>query len=270
MRLLFYLLILIRSSFAMKKLVIILTTLLFSASSIMGQVGDVNKNVKKDKDNSNNPKSAETSKSSGKDRSSSNCGVCYFFVDLFASTIVAGQKAALENVDIYPERVSFEAFSSFGTGFTNSTNYFQAGMRDNWGIFASDFKNTNLMDQTVNLSTIDWQVIVFRIPLENFKIDWGLGYISVLDISQAYFNSTIGFDLRLPNIGANISSGYQSSARTSLEDTRYKKSFIIRIDYEIYNKNKIHLSPRLEYTYQSYYEETKFSLLSAGLVFRVY
>jgi len=253
----------------MKKLVIILATILFSATSIMGQVGDVNKNVKKDKDNSNNP-SAESSNSSGKDRSNSNCGLCYFFVDLFASTIVAGQRAALENVDIYPERVSLEAFSTFGTGFSNSTNYFQAGMRVNWGIFGSDFKYTNLMDRTGNLSTIDWQVLVIRVPIENFKIDWGLGYISVLDISQAYFNSTIGFDWRLPNIGMNINSAYQSSARTSLDDTRYKKSFMIRIDYEIYNKNKVHLSPRLEYAYQSYFEETKFSLLSVGLVFRVY
>ena len=254
----------------MKTLVTVLVALLISTTTITAQVGDVNKNVKKDKENSNNPKSAESSNSSGKDRSSSGCGLCNFFVDIFAFTVVAGQKAALENVDIYPERVSIEAFSSFGTGFSNSTNYFQVGMRGNWGIFASDFKYTNLMDQTGNLSTIDWQVLVIRIPIENFKIDWGLGYISILDISQAYFNNTIGFDWRLPNIGVNINSAYQSSARTSLEDTRYKKSFIVRVDYEVYNKNKIHISPRLEYTYQSYFEKTKFSLLSAGLVFRVY
>ena len=251
----------------MKNSVVILVFLFFSTPSIMAQVGDVNKNVKKDKDNS--AKANSTEMTSANQESKSGNGWGYFFVNLFASTIGAGQKAALQNVDIYPERFSLESFAAFGTGFTNSTNYFQVGLRGNWGIFGSDFKYANLMDQTGNLSTIEWQVIVIRIPIKNFKIDWGLGYIKVLDENQYYFNSSIGFDWRLPNVGMNITSAYQSSAVTSL-DTRYKSSFIVRVDYEVYSHKKIHLSPRLEYAYQNYFAETEFSLLSAGLVFRVY
>ena len=251
----------------MKSLTIIIATLLIITTNAIGQVGDVNKNVKKDKDKSGNTKSTATIDSG----SSSSSGGWFFglIIEAFAVTIGAAQRAALENVDIYPERFSLESFTTYGADLKSDAQYFQAGLRGNWGIFGSDFKYTNLIDITGQLKTIDWQVVVIRIPIKNFKIDYGLGFISILDQDQSYFNSSLGFDWRLPNLGVNIASGYQWSQKTSL-GTRFKRSYILRVDYEVYNYKKFHLSPMIEYSYHNYFEETTFSLISAGIIIRVF
>lgn len=251
----------------MKTLTIIIVTLLATTFNVMGQVGDVNKNVKKDKDKSGNTESAATMDSG----SSGSSGGWFFgfIIEAFAVTIGAAQRAALENVEIYPERVSLESFASYGTDLNSDAQYFQTGLRGNWGIIGSDFKYTNLKDITGQLKTIDWMVGVIRIPIENFKIDYGLGFISILDQDQTYFNSSLGFDWRLPNSGVNIASAYQWSQKTSL-GTRFKRSYILRLDYEIYGYKKLHISPMLEYAYQNYFEETSFSLISAGIIIRLY
>jgi hypothetical protein len=97
----------------MKTVSIIIASLLIITTSAMGQVGDVNKNVKKDKDKSGNTESIATI-----DSGSSNSSGGWFFgfiVEAFAVTIGAAQRAALENVEIYPERISLESFASYGT-----------------------------------------------------------------------------------------------------------------------------------------------------------
>ncbi len=251
----------------MKTLTVIIVTLLFSTLNVLGQVGDVNKNVKKDKDKSGNKQSTATIDSG----SSSSSGGWFFglIIEAFAVTIGAAQRAALENVDIYPERFSLESFATYGADINSDAQYFQSGLRGNWGIFASDFKYANLTDITGQLKTIDWMVLVIRIPIKNFKIDYGLGFISILAQDQAYFNSSIGFDWRLPNSGVNIVSAYQWSQRTSL-GSRFKKSYILRVDYEVYNYKKFHLSPMIEYSYHNYFEETTFSVISAGVIIRLF
>jgi hypothetical protein len=251
----------------MKALTLIIVILLFSTLNVLGQVGDVNKNVKKDKDKSGNTKSTATIDSGS--TSSSGGWFLGLVVEAFAVTIGAAQRAALENVDIYPERFSLESFTTYGTDINSDAQYFQAGLRGNWGIFGSDFKYTNLTDITGQLKTIDWQVLVIRIPIKDFKIDYGLGFISILEQEQAYFNSSLGFDWRLPNLGVNITSAYQWSQKTSL-GTRYKRGFILRADYEVYGYKKFHLSPMLEYAYQNYFEETTFSVISAGVILRLF
>jgi hypothetical protein len=192
-----------------------------------------------------------------------------FVTHIFAVTIGAAQRAALENVDIYPERISLEAFTTFGTEFTARSNYFQTGIRGNWGIIGTDFKYSILNDPTGNLESIDWMVFVIRIPIKHFKIDWGLGFIAISDEDQSYGNSSIGFDWRLPNAGLNINSAYQWSAKTSL-GSRYKESFSMRVDYNIFNHKKLHISPIVEYSYQNYFSETNFSLYSAGVIIRMF
>ena len=251
----------------MKSLTIIIASLLIITTNAIGQVGDVNKNVKKDKDNSGKTKSSATTDSG----SSSSSGGWFggLIIQFFSATVGAAQRAALENVDIYPERFSLESFATYGADINSDAQYFQTGLRGNWGIFASDFKYTNLTDITGQLKTIDWMVVVIRIPIKNFKIDYGLGFISILDQDQAYFNSSIGFDWRLPNLGVNIASGYQWSQKTSL-GSRFKRSYILRVDYEVYNYKKFHLSPMIEYSYQNYFEETTFSVISAGVIIRLF
>lgn len=252
----------------MKHLLVILLTLVCSCTVLLAQVSDVNKNIKKDNNNSTTTKGSSSARSDN-NPSGLGAGLIYFISDIFIGSIVNAQKAVLENKERYPERVSLEVFSTFGTELTNSANYFETGIRGNWGVFATDFKYSYLNDFTGNLKSLDWQVIVFRIPIKGFKIDYGLGFISLPDFDQSYFNSTIGFDWMFHTIGLNIRSHYQWSEQTSL-GSRYKKNFDFSIDFKMLTYNKLHINPRLLYSYQNYFEETDFSIYSVGVVLKLY
>lgn len=237
---------------------------------VFAQVNEVNKNVKKDKKNETSGSVDTNSNTSAKKNSSNNgSGLIYFVANIFIHTIGAAQVAALENKELYPERISLESFSTFGTELTGGTNYFKTRVRANWGIFGSDFTYSKLMDPTGDLNSIDWLVAVFRLPIRSFKIDYGIGFISLADLDKSYFKSSIGFDWRIPSAGLNVSSAYQWSERTSL-GSRYKRNFIMRVDFSSYNYRKLHISPLVEYTYQNYFNETEFSLYSLGVVIRLF
>lgn len=249
----------------MKKIFIYIVFILCSTSSLWGQVADINKNAEKDKANSGKKKSAESSTSS----TSGDGSLFFFFTEVLVHTVGAAQIAALENKDIYPERVSLESFATFGAELPSNTIYFQSNLRLNWGIFASDFTYSSLNDVTGSLKSIDWLVIVFRIPIKNFKLDYGLGFISLVDLDQSYFKNSLGFDWRLANPGINISSAYQWSEKTSL-GSKYKENFTFRVDYNAYSYKKIHFNPLFEYAFQNYFEQTKYSMYSVGLMIRIF
>lgn len=244
----------------------LLVLLLSCTFSVYAQVSDINKNVEKDKSNK-----SSTSSSSYSENESSNNGAGFFgfVIEVFAHTIGAAQMAALENKDLYPERVSLETFGTFGTEISSSANYFETGIRGNWGIFATDFRYSNLNDFSGDLKSIDWLVVVFRIPIKNFKIDYGLGFISLIDLDQSYFKSSIGFDLMLHEIGLNINSVYQWSEQTSL-GSRYKRNFDFSVDFNVFTHQHLHISPIIKYSYQNYFGETEFSIFSAGAVVRLF
>lgn len=246
----------------------LLYLILSCSLNVFAQVNEINKNVEKDKNNGNTKSSSSSSSSYNDSSSSSGAGFIYFIGDII-HTIGAAQMGALENKDIYPERVSLEAYSTFGTEITSSTNYFETGIRGNWGIFATDFRYTKLNDFTGDLKSLDWLVVVFRIPIKNFKIDYGLGFISLIDLDQSYFKSSIGFDWMFHDIGLNINSVYQWTEQTSLE-SRYKRNFDFSIDFNALTHQHLHISPILKYSYQNYFDKTAFSIFSVGVVVRLY
>ena len=252
----------------MKTIILALVLLILGTTQINAQVDDIKKNVEKDK-NTTTTKSSSTESSNTSKKVSS--GLIMFVADIFIHTFGAAQMAVLENKDLYPERISLEAFGTYGTEYstTSTSNYWQTGIRANWGMFASDFKYSSIDDRADNLNSIDWLVIVFRIPIKNFKIDYGLGYIDLVDLDQSYFKSSVGFDWRLPNIDLNLSSYYQWSERTSL-GSRYKENFIFRVDLKAIGARKLHISPMLEYNFHNYFNETTFSFYSAGVVVRLF
>ena len=249
----------------MKKTCMYFILLLFCTTKIWGQVDEINKNVEKDKSMSDIKTSIESTTSSN----NGNSGFFIFCSQVFINSIGIAQMAALENKDIYPERVSIESTSTLGTELPNTTIYFQTGLRLNWGIFASDFNYSNLNDLTGNLKSIDWLVVVFRIPIKTVKLDYGIGFINLVDLDQTYFKSSAGFDWRLSNSGINISSVYQWSKKNEFGN-KFKENFILRVDYNAYSYKRFHVSPLVEYTYQNYFGQTKFSLYSVGLVLRVF
>lgn len=250
----------------MKGLKIFITLLLLASTTTFGQVGDVNKNIEKDKSNSSNK---EITTAEINSQNNSNSWFFGFIIEAFAATIGAAQVATLNNLDLYPERVSLESFVSIGTGLNEKEYFFQTGVRGNWGIIATDFKYNDLWDSTGKLQTIDWAVLMFRVPIRSFKIDYGLGFIGVIGKNQSYFNSSIGFDWRIQELRMNINSAYQWSEKTSSGE-RFKKGFVARVDYEVYRRNKMHICPLIELSYQNYFDQTTFALISGGVMMRIY
>ena len=238
---------------------------------MLAQVNEINKNVDKDKNNTTNNNQIEGNysyKKSNENSRSLGAGLIYFVGEVFINTIGAAQRVTLQHKGMYPERISLDALTTFGTEISSSANYFETGIRGNWGIFGSDFRYSELNDYTGNLKSIDWLVLVVRIPIKKVKLDYGLGYIDLIDLDQSYLKSSIGFDWILHTLGININSAYQWSEQTSL-GTRYKKNFHISLDFNVYNHNHFFLSPQLKYSYQNYFNETEFSIFSAGVVLRL-
>ncbi len=245
---------------------ILATFLLILSLHAYAQVGNVRSNVSNDKKSSRS--SSSSSYSSGEGSESSG-----FFealiVDFFAAAIVESQIETMSNREIYPQRLSFEVPVSYGTDFSYGSGRFETGARFNWGIFATDFKYSHLHDPSGKLNTIEWIVLDFKIPIQNFQLDYGIGVTSVIDEDQDYFKNTFGFDLRLPKKGIFITSAYQWTEKSSM-GTRFKKNFNFRVDYEIYNRGKLHLSPALEYSYQNYFDEDTFHFVSLGMIMRIF
>ena len=251
----------------MKNLLTITIAVLVSCNFLFAQVSDVNKNIEKDKESKN-----ETSKSSSDTAGSSSGGSGFFdfLGTVLFQTVGAGQMAALENRQAYPKRMSLEAYGSYGTEFDSiATIFYKMGLRGTWGIFGSDFRYNHLKDYTGRLNEIERQVLLFRIPIKNVTVDYGLGYIQLPDEDINYFNNSLGLEIWLDQPGITITSGYRWTEKSGL-GSRYKKNFEAGISFNALNAGTFHLSPMLGYNYLTYFDETHFSLFSVGLVVGLY
>jgi hypothetical protein len=239
--------------------------LLTGSLNTYAQVEDVKENVNRDKEKSDSHKSNDYDDS---ESLFDNC-LAAFFGNLLLSTFGSAQNSAMQKLDYYPERISLEVLSTFGTEFTSRTHDFQAGIRYNRGIFATEFRYNNLKDATGKLKSLNWLIANIRLPIGSFKLDYGIGFIDLPDLDKRYFNSVFGFDWMIHPWGVNIKSDYQWTQKTNL-GPRYLNRYSLRIDYNIYNYRKLHLSPIVEYVYLDYFDQTNFSVLSIGMMVRLF
>ena len=159
--------------------------------------------------------------------------------------------------------------ADFGSGFKNKAWQFTTAARLNWGIFGTDLRYNSLFDTTGTLNSLDWQIVVIRIPVQSFNLEYGLGLLNLPGRQQSYTSQAIGFDLKLRPYGINLSSHYYWSAFTSL-GSRFRKSFEIIGDYEFLSNGQFHLCGLLKYSYQNYFDETTIQVVSAGLAMKIY
>lgn len=229
----------------------------------LAQVGEINENVEKSK-------GTKEVRSNSTDSSSGGGGAVFDFIfSIFANTIGAAQNATLQNKHLYPERVSFILDTDFGPGFENNAWQFSTSARGNWGMFATDLRFNSLYDNTGTLNTLDWQVIVFKLPIQSFNLEYGLGFINLPGREQSYTSQAIGFDFKLKPHGIYLSSHYYWTSITSL-DSRFRKAFEIIGDYEFIRNDHFHLSGLVKYSYQNYFDETTIQIVSAGLAMKIY
>lgn len=251
---------------------------LLISTTQFAQVRDIKDKVKEDRQNKRGrgyTYSPETTKSRDDDDTSSVNSLVGLLVTDVVGELVAGaagliaeaQYSTLEDKDLFPERVSLEAPLNFGLATTNGATNYNLGLRGNWGIFATDFKYTQLNDRQDDLKNIEWVIGMIRIPIENLKLDYGLGFNRVLDLSTTYLKSHVGFDLRIQK--TNVAGYYEWTGKTSL-GSRFKQNVTIRLDHEVGNVGKLRFSPMLQYEYQNYFSSTEFHFINGGVVVRFF
>ena len=228
------------------------------------QVGDVQSNIEKNKEKEKEQKSSQNSEGSGQSSG--------FLAEALAAAfglIIEAQKATLRSRDRYPERVSLEVPISYGSDIEGNTGFLQAGGRGNWGLFATDLRYSTLNDNTGQLEMFDWMILILRIPIGPVKLEYGLGYVSVIGQDARFFKSTAGIDWKIENSKWNISAGYQWAEKTELGG-RFNRNVYLRIDYEILAGGPFHLSPFVQYNHQNFFDQTEFNLVSLGIIGRLY
>ncbi|MCW3787399.1 hypothetical protein [Plebeiibacterium sediminum] len=256
------------------KQIVIMLLLLIPATSLICQVRDIKEDIKNDKSSTSSSKSYSSTYSSNR---SSSCYEDESFGDWIAGEIFYGivkgvgfvtyqaQSNVLENRDRYPNIISFEAGLDWGTTFSENT--LNPSVRLNWGIFASDFRYSELMDNTGRLRSWDWQVLVVRVPIKNLKINYGIGFTSILDPVESYFESSTGFDLNLINSKLNFNGNYRWTKRKS--DERYRQEVKVTGDFTVINNGTFHVSPMIGCTYQEYFGKHHYLFLNAGFKIRL-
>lgn len=196
------------------------------------------------------------------------------FAELFLGLVkgvgivtVVAQQQVLEKKDRIPNLISLETGLEYSTNLSELS--FNPYLRGNWGLFATDLRYSQFHDYTGTLQSFDWQVLMLRIPIKNLKLNYGIGFTSLLDPKTTYFESSTGFDLSLQQNQINISSTYRWTARKS-DDARYRQEFKLVGDYRIWQKGSFHLSPSVGVTYQDYFKKHHYLLFSVGVKMRIY
>lgn len=238
--------------------------LFLSGPNGFSQVGEIKDNIRTHISSNSSAEHTSFSAGSGNDFNPLSDLFEGIFGYLLVQPFVYGQNAALEDLGEYPERLSLEAFSSFGGQLNALSRYFQTGIKGNWGIFAMDVRYENLFEPIEKLRIINWNILMLSIPIHHFKLEYGLGTYYILEPESSFFKQQLGAELRLPNWGLTLATSYQWS------ESNFRKAFGGTIDYEVYTKGILHISPKFEYSYQNFFGQNQFSIYSLGVVLRLF
>ncbi len=258
------------------KLLVIFILLTISVH-LQCQVRTIKEDIKNDKKSKSSKSytSTRSSYSSGRSSSYDDDGS---FGDWIFGEILCGivkgvsfatyqaQKSVLENRDCYPNIISLESGFDWGSTLFNE-NTLNPSIRLNWGIFASDFRYSVLCDETDNLKSLDWQVLVIRVPIKNLKINYGIGFTSVLSPKTSYFESSAGLDLSLMESKLNFAANYRWTESKSAD--RYRQEVKITGDFVIMEKGIFYLSPMIGCTYQEYFNKHRYWFVNLGVKVRL-
>ncbi len=179
------------------------------------------------------------------------------------------QHAIMNRYDDYPELISFQG--TLANGFNFSDNGFAVipSLRGNYGLFATDLRYVNMSDITGRLQSIDWQVLMFRVPVKNLRLEYGLGFSHVMSPSKTYFDSSLGFDGDFLNYAINIQGQYRWSQKTSF-GSRYRQEYSIEAGLQVAQSGWLRVVPFVGYSHFNYFNEIDFKYLKAGIKLRIF
>lgn len=251
------------------------------------QIRDIKKQVETDKSNSRTSKRSGSSysysysssydydeeSSDGSSLISAVEGVFFIFEGLgwiiqqSVEGVVNGQASVITGLDTFPDRRGIEMRVSAGYDPKRYSSLYTPSVRMGNGIFATDLRFVQLEDVTGRLQSFDWQMLMIRIPIKGFKLEYGVGFTHLYDPDKSYFESSLGFDWRFLNQRANIKSQYRWTPRTSL-GSRYRQEYNISVDYLLKDLGHLKLSPSLGITHQNYFDNIGVTLFQVGIVAR--
>ncbi len=248
---------------------ILMLFFLFTATD--AQVKDIKDTARDDK------KSSSSSKKRPSSHSSSSYTDEESFGDALAGEVFMGlikgisfityeaQRSVLWKREQIPNLISLESKLDYGTNFSELT--FHPSIRANWGLFATDFRYALLHDYTGSLQSLDWQVLILRIPIHTLKLNIGAGFTSLTEPQNTYFESSTGFDLNLFQNQLNFNGNFRWIAPKTKKSFRNELKF--SGDYLIHQKGHFHLYPSAGITYQEYYNRDRYLFFNIGLKIRI-
>jgi hypothetical protein len=267
-----------------KKATILLFLILHSLP-LLSQVADIKEKVKADQKSNPSKKpyySEPTTNTSFSDNNeeahssyNSDCNCLDDIPTCIVSAIFKGighltfaaQKSTLKKRNEIPDIVSLSTGLDFQSNFYSQT--FNPKIRGNWGLFSTDFQYTSLHDHSGSLNSVDWQVLILSIPIKILKVNYGIGFTSLLEPKTTYFESSVGIKLSLNKYKLNLNTNYRWTTQ-KLNSNRYRQVFNFTADYQIWSNGNIHLSPLVGVNYQEYFSKHTYLLYTLGVRFRVY
>lgn len=264
----------------MKKSVLLIVLCFCLANWTFSQVRDVRSNVQKDKSSSSSSSSSRSG-SSGPSASAPSFDDDMSFGAFIVSTLgyytfyavykgfYYGQAAILDRRERHPEIVSLQGSLVSGIDAKDNSFVLSPSIRANWGLFGSDLRFVGVKDVTGNMQTIDWQVLLIRLPIANAKFEYGLGFSYFISPSKTYFDQSVGFDWCFFKSKANVFAQYRWSQNSQIGG-RYRQESSIEFDYEVVRRGKFRLSPSIGFVHQNYFDVDQFSFMKVGIKVRLF
>ncbi|GAO27860.1 hypothetical protein [Geofilum rubicundum] len=179
-----------------------------------------------------------------------------------------GQQAVLQHRDLRPELVSLQISAVGGFDYQSNTFLASPAIRGNYGIFASDLRYINMSDVTGRLHSVDWQVLMLRLPIQSFKLEYGLGFSHFISPSKTYFVQSLGFDLGFLQNRAALQGQYRWSQKTSVG--RYRQEYALDFDAEVARRGNLRFCPFVGYVHYQYFQEIPFDFIRLGMKIKLF
>jgi hypothetical protein len=273
-----------------QKLLFILSMLcmpMFSVAQVGGVLNDAD-------DNSNDHSSGSSSSggsswdddddkdddSFGSECLSDACTGCVDAIDwgtmctgFFAGTgnlFVLNQEKIDNDKGLMPWIAGVELMYHVGYQSSDFTVWQKPEIRVHYAALNMQYRYTHLEDNTGAYSTSDWQFLVFDlVNSQTVTLSLGNGIMHEYYTKRTYYELTGGLELHFEDHKYNPSIEYRHAidGQTSAIP---RQEFCLRFDYKLFTKNIFHFHLSGAYTYQRYYQNTDFNLLSAGVNIGIY
>jgi hypothetical protein len=263
----------------LKIALLIALIVLASPLATFAQVDKIKDKVSEDKSSSGNKAQAQQYSGGGGDDDGYDWSAD-FTESLVANAIIGvfygiyyvgkvGQRYAMDKSEQHPELLSIELTGQALIDVNEGTIGYLPTLQLNGGAFATQVRFSHVEDYSGSLNSIDWQVVKLRIPIENLKIEYGIGFIAIMEPSKTYFESSLGFDWRLLKQRANLQGAYRWSQESDA-GPRFRQEYNVVLDYETKQWGKFRLAPTIGYTFQNYFEMDYMRFVNLGLRLRFY